>query len=150
MIEQHLKYRIEDIMSGAEDLLIEHGHLVPTLFIENENGIEVIEILYRNFEEKEEAFSNLNHMLKSTNLEACFFVSEGWTSKILMGAPSQNPDKQEVIIVTGISYNIQLSYTCLIQRDSHVKPIGVVKPGEMMQASFKLFDGLFRNTMATA
>jgi hypothetical protein len=150
MIEQHLKDRIEDIMGGAEDLLIKQGHLVPTLFIENENGIEVIEILYTNFEEKEEAFSNLNHMLKSINLEACFFASEAWMSKTLTNTPSQNPDKQEVITVIGASYNIQLSYVCLVQRDPHGKPISVVKTGEITQVSFKLFDGLFGNTIATA
>ena len=139
----HLSF--EEVISLAIDIMFKDGNHVPTVFMETSNSIVVGRIpdMPPTHGERVE----LMHFLGQTSAESgkvdqlhqVFMVSEGWMSEPSENKPSdirpsQDPDRKEVLIISGIHVKEQKKRLEVLEilRDSNQQVIGLKEflPGE--------------------
>jgi hypothetical protein len=112
------QYRIqfEDLANHAKEITLQDGHHVPILIVEGSRRLAVSHI-----QEMPETHGERLQLMqlfgqaaaesgKFGRLQQVFFVSEGWMSvstkeQPSSNRPSQDPERKEVLIVSGMAVN---------------------------------------------
>ncbi len=112
------KYRIsfEEVTSNAKEIMRKDGHHVPILIVEGSKNFIVSQIqeMPETHRERMELMRFFGMTAaksgKVGRLEQVFFISEGWMSvanegKLPENGPSQDPNRKEVLIISGLQLN---------------------------------------------
>ena len=126
---------VETILAAAKENMKEYGSLVPALFLHLESGERVIFSLRLpgTPEEKQAYFTalGLSIRLAGQRIHEALFVSEAWYVEVREEgaafdvAPSQHPERKEVISIAGRNAQ-RTRLTFLLQpfsRDSQNQPV---------------------------
>lgn len=109
---QH-RTQFEDIVTNAKELTKGEGYHVPIVVIEGNKGLFAHYVLVLP-ETHGERLDFMGHLGRSAaklgkvgKLSQVFMISEGWLSMAIKGKPtnmppSQDPDRKEVLIVSGL------------------------------------------------
>ena len=117
------RYTIEEVVSIAQEVLLEHGNHVPTIIVEGEKGPVINQLVPfpETHEGRRERLFIAGLMLAQSgrvgNLKQVFFISEGWMSLAdetgpPQAPPSQDPDRIEVLQITLLE--IEANHTDLV------------------------------------
>ncbi len=112
---QH-RISFEDLAAHAKEITIQDGHHVPILIVEGSRSLAVshIQEMPETHSERAElmlAFGQAAALSgKIGRLEQVFLVSEGWMSVASSERPphmrpSQDPERKEVLIISGLALN---------------------------------------------
>ena len=116
----------EEIVSNAKDVILKDGKHVPILIVDGDQGLLISQLneLPATHHERAELMrfigmtTAMSGKLKS--LKQIFMVSEGWMSVAKkdgqpMVPPSQDPDRKEVLIVSGFELEGKRKYLKLFE-----------------------------------
>jgi len=103
----------EEIVSNAKEVLLKDGKHVPILIVDGGQGLLISQLneLPATHQERTELmrFIGLTTAMsgKLRSLKQVFMVSEGWMSVVRkddqrLMPPSQDPDRKEVLIISGL------------------------------------------------
>lgn len=104
---------IEQVSEQAREVLLEDGYHVPTVVLEKEQGINIIQMV--NFGETAEERSQEMHKAgwlfaetcEDDTLQQAFLITEGWLVKPEkdkeFSPPSQHPNRKEVLVIAGVT-----------------------------------------------
>ncbi len=111
---EHPKLTLKDVVRVAQDVALNQGGHTPMLVVEgrrNTMGYQVPEMV-DSHEGRTQQFFMIGLMLASVAeigvLQQVFFISEGWMSVVEEGKeidrpPSEDPQRQEVLMIYGLS-----------------------------------------------
>ena len=117
------RFTLEEVIQLATQVALEHGGHVPTLIVEGKRASVVgqLEDVPATHAARRRWMFAAGMSLAQTDqlgaLKRVFFVSEGWMSKAARDGtpgmlPSQDPNRREVLFVSGL--NLQTQHTDLI------------------------------------
>jgi len=109
---------LEEIISNAKEIMIRHGKHVPTLIMEASNNLVVTQVpsMPVTHGERLEFMRFVGQVAAKSGrvnqLQPVFMVSEGWLSiasedKPVGMRPSQDPERKEALIISGMQINEQ-------------------------------------------
>jgi len=128
MSPEREKYHIgfEEIVSNAKEVILKDGKHVPILIVDGGQGLLISQLneLPATHHERAELFRFIGLTTamsgKLRSLKQVFMVSEGWMSVARidgqpMMSPSQDPDRKEVLIVSGFEVKSKRKYLKLFE-----------------------------------
>ena len=157
---------LTEVATAAKNVALVSGGHHPTAIIEGEGGTLAIQIdpLAPTFEGRAQQFFLIGHAIAQTGevgvLQQTFFISEGWMSSSQEGKPptippSQDPQRQEVLIVSHL--NVQTAHAGMVmyemRRNRKGRLIGMsesVAPSEGIEVSSPLLEALAQGFLGLA
>lgn len=110
----------KDIKSQAERILLNSESLHPIAFIVTPTYETIlIPAAFETAEEKHVLYSKICKFGKSKNAIGAISVNEAWMSLNLHSVPSEDPQRQEVLIITAMGRNFSSGWIVPFTRKGH-------------------------------
>jgi len=137
---KYYRTSIDEIISNAQEIILRDGHHVSIMIVEGSRDMLVSQL--RKFPDTHEARMELIRFIGLTTamsgkfgkLRQVFMVSEGWMSiasqdKPSKRRPSEDPNKKEVLIVSGLQILEKQKFLKLFEilRDTQGKVIDLLE-----------------------
>lgn len=104
MKKDELRNEMETHLESAKSLLLTDGYLVPVAFVYCGNIAYIIQLSFKDQEDKEKQIALLRAVVEEKNADAVFTITESWyvmADKDLNIAPSEHPMRKECIFLIG-------------------------------------------------
>jgi hypothetical protein len=123
-----LEQIVRTAVEGAIRNLAEDGFVIPAAILVRENTPPAVFLMpWRDEREKELSLRKIASMARDHG-QAVVYVLESWISRVPNPdlSPSEDPDREEAVVVVGFSPNRVISRVVPFTRDSSGRPV----PGE--------------------
>ena len=123
---------LETVVGIARQVTLQNGRHAPTLMVEGQRHTAIIQLarIADSFDARAAQMARIGWLLAHSDevgsLRQVFFITEAWMSTVKDGElpdtrPSQDPDRLEVLTVSGLSVETGQTQMALyeMQRDGH-------------------------------